>query len=33
MSGSTDILVTGATAERARLLGVDLEALARRSRG
>ena len=29
----TDILVTGATAERARLLGVDLEALARRSRG
>ena len=27
----TDLLVTGATAERARLLGVDLGALARRS--
>ena len=29
----TDLLVTGATAERARLLGVDLGALARRSAG
>ena len=27
----TDVLVTGRTAEKARLLGVDLEALARRS--
>ena len=28
----TDVLVTGETAERARLLGVDLAQLARRSR-